>query len=86
MFRLIARIIYTALLFVEALVATRFILKLINANQENELVALVMQYSEHFVRPFRGIISDSLTVGSLSLDLNSIIDLVFYMILSFVKM
>jgi hypothetical protein len=86
MFRLLARLIYTLLLLVEALVAARFILLLINANTDNSLVAQAMKYSNYLVSPFKGIVDDTLALGNLQFDLTSIVALVFYMILAFVAM
>lgn len=84
MFRLVARLLYTILLVIESLIAMRFIIKLINANSDNKFVALVLEHSERFVKPFEGIVSNSLSLGNLSIDLNSIVALVFYMIFAFV--
>ncbi len=84
MFKLLARIAYTILTLIEALVAIRFVLLLIKANPNNELVALVLKYSEYFVKPFYGITNDVLNVGGIVFDLTSIIALVFYMVLAFV--
>ncbi len=84
MFRLVARIIYTVLLLIEALVSIRFVLILVNANKNNEIVNLVMKNSEYFIQPFKGIVDDILIFGSLRFELTSIIALVFYMILAFV--
>lgn len=86
MFRLLARILYVGLLFIEALVAGRFILLLINASMENSLVAKALEWSNYLVSPFRGIVDDSLVLGNLRFDLTSIVALVFYMILAFVAM
>jgi hypothetical protein len=86
MFRLLARIIYVGLLLIEALVAGRFILLLINASSENTLVEQALHYSGIFVSPFRGIVDDTLALGTLRFDLTSIVALVFYMILAFVAM
>lgn len=84
MFKLLARIAYTILTLIEALVAIRFLLLLIKANKSNELVAFVMKNSEYFVKPFYGITTDVLNIGGILFDLTSIVALVFYMVLAFV--
>lgn len=84
MFKLIAKIIYTVLLFIETIVAIRFVLKLIDASTSNAFVNWIMVYSQQFVDPFKGILSETMTIGGLQLELTSIVALVCYMIIAFV--
>lgn len=84
MFKLIAKLIYTVLLVIETIVAIRFVLKMIDASTSNSFVNWIMVNSEMFVAPFRGIISESMTIGGLELELTSIVALTCYMIVAFV--
>ncbi len=85
MFRLLARIAYTILVLIEALVAIRFVLIMISANRANELVNMVFNYSDKFVNPFIGIASISnMNIIGLTFDITTLIALAFYMILAYV--
>lgn len=84
MFKLIAKLIYTVLLAIETIVAIRFVLKLIDASRANAFVDWIIVNSEQFVAPFRGIISETMTVGGLEFELTSIVALICYMIVAFV--
>lgn len=84
MFRVIAKIIYTVLLFIETIVALRFVFLLIKADTGNSIVSWIIDLSNKFVDPFAGITSEILTIAGLQFDLTAIIALVFYMIIAFV--
>lgn len=59
---MITRIIYAIGGFIEALVALRFVLRLLGANPNNGLVEWVYSWSTPFVRPFAGIFGQDATV------------------------
>ena len=59
---MIASIIYAIGGFIEALVALRFVLRLIGANAGNALVDFVYTWSTPFVAPFSGILGQDATV------------------------
>lgn len=84
MIRLLLKLLYTAIIFVEALIGIRFILLLINANKGNSLVNWVYEYSTPFVKPFYGITSSSWELFGVELDLNSLVALAFYMVVGYV--
>ncbi len=84
MIKLLLRLLYTAITFIEALIGIRFILLFINANKSNSLVNWVYEYSEPFVKPFYGITSSTLELFGVKLDLNSLVALAFYMVVGYV--
>lgn len=51
----IAQLIWTLFGFLEALFAFRVVLKLIAANPNNSFAALIYQFTDLFLRPFRGL-------------------------------
>ena len=83
MLKLIVRLAYFVVIFVEALVLTRVVLLLINANTDNAFANWVMSTSAIFVDPFEGIVSTSLQINDFSLPLTPLVALVFYVILAF---
>lgn len=61
---MIAGIIYAIGGFIEAVVGLRFILRLLGANPDNNLVELIYAWSVPFVAPFSGILGQDATVVS----------------------
>jgi hypothetical protein len=84
MFRLIAKIIYTILLIVETIVSLRLIFTFIQANQSNEIVALVYRISDIFITPFTGIVAESVRIGNFVVDTTALLALIVYMVLAFI--
>lgn len=84
MLKLIFRLAYTAILFIEALVITRIVLILINANTDNLFAGWVKNTSEMFISPFAGITANNLQIDNFVLPLTPIIALVFYIIAAFI--
>lgn len=83
MLKLIIRLAYFLVIFIEALVLTRVVLLLINANTQNTFASWVMSTSAIFVNPFEGIVSTSLQINDFSLPLTPLVALLFYVILAF---
>lgn len=84
MLKLIFRLAYTAILFIEALIITRIVLILINANADNLFAGWVKNTSEMFISPFVGITANNLQIDNFVLPLTPIIALVFYIIAAFI--
>ncbi|KKR06076.1 MAG: hypothetical protein UT34_C0001G0116 [candidate division WS6 bacterium GW2011_GWF2_39_15] len=84
MLRLFTKLIYSLILLIQALVSIRFVLLLIDASAKNSLVNLVYQYSEYFVRPFRGITQDVFVLAGVEFDLTSLVALAFFIILGYI--
>lgn len=84
MLKLIFRLAYTAILFIEALIITRIVLILINANTDNLFAGWVKNTSEIFISPFAGITANNLQIDNFALPLTPIIALVFYIIAAFI--
>lgn len=83
-FKLVAKFFYTILLFIETIIVIRFLLKLIGASPDNDLVKNIYRISEHFVKPFFDIVTDTVVIGSFVIEITSLIALVVYMLLAFV--
>ena len=71
--------VWTIVGFIEALVAIRVILKLIGANAANSFVNFIYGFSDFFVKPFLGIVSDP-TSGKSILEINSLIAMLVYLL------
>lgn len=71
-------------MFVEALVITRIILLLINANTSNTFANWVLSMSDMFVQPFDGIVASNLQINSLVIPLTPVVALLFYIVAAFV--
>lgn len=84
MIRLLIKLFYTGIILIEGLIGIRFILNLINANKKNEIVATVFEYSEPFVKPFYGITDSTFTLFGIVFDLNSLVALVFFMVIGYI--
>lgn len=84
MFRVIAKILYALLLFVESLIAIRFILKLINATSETSFADFIYRLTDVLISPFKGIAPDSILFQGLTVDTLALVGLLVYMILAFI--
>ncbi|NMC08772.1 hypothetical protein GYA44_00365 [Candidatus Microgenomates bacterium] len=84
MFKLLIRLAYFAAIFVEGLIILRIILKLINASLENTFASWVVNMSSMFITPFDGIVSSTLQINKIEIELTSLVALLFYIIAAFV--
>jgi uncharacterized protein YggT (Ycf19 family) len=84
MLKLIIRLSYFAVIFIEGLIITRIVLLAINANPENNFANWVFNTSTLFVKPFEGIVTSSLQINNFTLELTPFVALIFYIIMSFV--
>lgn len=84
MIKLIIRLSYILVMFIEALIITRIILLVINANMQNTFASWVMGISDMFVQPFNGIVTDSMKINTLVIPLTPIVALLFYIVAAFV--
>ena len=82
--RLAAKFFYIVLLFIETVISIRFVFKLINANSDNVIVNAVYELSDVFIAPFMGIIDGDWHIGRFYIDVNALVALLVYMILTFV--
>lgn len=79
-FQKIANIVWLITFFILAVILLRFVMLLINANEQNGFVSWVYDTSAFFVRPFLGITEDPSFNGSV-LEVNSLIAMLIYMLL-----
>jgi len=84
MLKLIIRIAHIAVTLIQGLIITKIILIIINANQNNSLVKWIMDTSPIFIKPFEGIVTSSINIGNFSLPVDSLVALLFYVIVGFV--
>jgi uncharacterized protein YggT (Ycf19 family) len=83
MFKLLFRLLYALTTFVETLVIFRIILKVINANTQNNIVSWIMNTTDILVSPFKDIVSEKMLIDKFELELTSIVALLFYAIVAF---
>jgi hypothetical protein len=84
MLKLIIRLAYFGVIFIEGLIITRIVLLVINANLENSIANWVFNTSGMFVKPFEGIVTSSLQINSFTLELTPLVALLFYIIIAFI--
>lgn len=84
MFKLIAKIIYSVLLFIETILAIRFVLTIIEADSTFELVKLVYDVSNFFLTPIIGLVPSVIYFLGFAIDSLALVGLIIYMILAFV--
>lgn len=84
MLRLIFKLLYTAVAFIETFIIFRIILDFINADRTNTLVSWIYNLSEYFIQPFRGITAETLVIDRFVIELTPIIALVFYVVIAFI--
>ena len=85
MFRLIAKIIYTVLLFIETIIAIRFVFTLIQASRSSAFVDMIYSASNFFLDPFAGIgIPNQVIFAGLVFDTFALVGLIIYMVIAFI--
>jgi hypothetical protein len=84
MLKLIFRIAYTAVMFIESTIMIRIVLELINANSSNTFASWIYNLSDIFIAPFNGLVSSTLQIDKLSISTTPLIALIFYIIISFI--
>ncbi len=82
--KLILRLLYILIIFIEGLLITRVILLLVNANLENTFVNWINNISSFFIAPFEGVVSTQLTINNLESPVNALVALFFYLIAGFI--
>jgi uncharacterized protein YggT (Ycf19 family) len=84
MLKLIIRLAYFGVIFIEGLIITRIALLVMNANLENNIANWVFNTSTMFLTPFEGIVTSSLKINNFTLELTPFVALLFYIIIAFV--
>ncbi len=84
MLKLIIRLAYFGVIFIEGLIITRIALLVMNANLENNIANWVFNTSTMFLTPFEGIVTSSLQINNFTLELTPFVALLFYIIIAFV--
>lgn len=79
------RVIVLIFGIIQVVIALRFILLLIAANQANALVSAILTFSQLFVAPFEGVLgTDALNSGGSILDLAAIVAFVGWSVLELI--
>lgn len=76
----IANVVWFITFVILSIILLRFVLLLINANEENAFVRWIYNTSEFFVRPFLGITNDP-TFDGFVFEINSLIAMLIYMLI-----
>lgn len=84
MLKLIIRLAYFCVIFIEGLIITRIALLGMNANLENNFANWAFNTSTMFVKPFEGIVTSSLQINNFTLELTPFVALLFYIIIAFI--
>ncbi len=84
MLKLLFKLAYTAVMFIESLIMIRIVLELIKANTSNTFASWVYSLSDLFISPFNGLISSTLQIDKFSISLTPLVALVFYIIIAFI--
>ena len=84
MLKLIIRLAYFGVIFIEGLIITRIVLLVLNANLENKFANWVFNTSTIYVKPFEGLVTSSLQINNFTLELTPLVALLFYIIIAFV--
>lgn len=85
MIKFLARILYTFLSLVQALIIFRIAIIFFNLEKSNEIITWIYSTSNYFVSPFKGILqSETLNIANFTLELTSVVALFVILILGFV--
>jgi uncharacterized protein YggT (Ycf19 family) len=84
MLKLIFKLAYTAVMFIESIIMIRIVLELIKANTSNTFASWIYNLSDLFTSPFNGLVSSTLQIDKFSISLTPLVALVFYIIVAFV--
>lgn len=87
MLRLIFRLTYVLVSFVETILLFRIVLSFVTPDMTNKIVSYVFYLSDIFASPFRGIVSEYIKIegfANLNIETTPIVALVAYVILAFI--
>ena len=84
MIKLLLRLTYILITFIEGIIITRIILLIINANPENTFVNWIYNISSFFISPFEGVVTSQVAINNFELPVNALIALLFYIISGFI--
>lgn len=84
MFRFIFRILYALTTLIETVIVFRIVLKVINANMDNNIVTWIMKTSDLLIYPFKDVVAQRVLIDKFDLELTPLVALLFYAIIAFV--
>jgi YggT family protein len=82
MLKIIASILTVVVGFVELMLISRFVLKLLAANEANALVGWVYAFTYPFISPFTGIFNLPLPTSGVVIEIPTILAIIVFGILS----
>ncbi len=83
MIKLLLKILYSAIVFVEMIIAFRIVLSFLNPDTSNTFVSWIYNASAYFINPFKGIVSEYVNIDNFSLELTPFVALLFFVITGF---
>ncbi len=84
MLKLLAKIAYIVVLLAQLLVVARFLLKLVNANEENFFASWIFNKSGIILEPLRGLVQDYITIWRFEIEFISLFAIFFLMIVAYI--
>lgn len=83
LFQLVAKLLYVVLVVVEIILALRFVFTLLGANQANQFVRGIYTASTPLIKPFSGIVSDTVNVFGFRVEIVTLIALVILTLIAY---
>lgn len=84
MIKLILRLAYIALTFIEGLIVANIVLVIANANRNNSIVSWIINTSEIFIAPFEGVLTSDIKINDFVISVTPFVALVFFLIAGFI--
>ena len=84
MLRLILKLAYAFITFVETLLVLRILISVFLSNSTHVFIEWIINFTNTFISPFEGIGPSSLVINDTEIALTPIIALVFFAIVAFV--
>jgi hypothetical protein len=84
MLKLLAKITYVIVLLTQLLIVARFILKLVNADENNFFASWIFDRSAIILAPLRGLVQDNITIWRFEIEFISIFAIFFLMIVAYI--
>lgn len=78
------KILYILTTFIETILGLRILLKIVNANTQHQFVSWILNTSDIFISPFKGILSNEICLDTYCIELTPIVALSFFLIVGFV--
>ena len=84
MIKLILRLAYIAITFIEGLIVANIVLVIANANRNNSIVSWIIDTSNIFISPFDGVLTTDIKINDFTMSVTPFVALVFFLIGGFI--